>query len=63
MQQPDGMINPPHGIAIKQAYVRRYGQWDARGYEYVRKAMLRVESDVTTVEMEVKRLEKTIRLW
>ena len=63
MEAGEGWINPPHVMALMNAYARRYRKFDARGAEYVRRAAKRIENEETTVEMEIKKMNNQFRVW
>ena len=57
-------VNDPRATRLKRAYQRRFGRFDAGGVRYVQAALKRIEKEVTTMDMEVRKLEKYgVRLW
>ena len=57
-------VNDPRASRLKRAFMRRFGRFDAGGVRYVQAALKRIDKEVTTMDMEVRKLERHgFRLW
>lgn len=57
-------VNDFRASLLKTAYVRRFGRFDARACRYVQQAIKRVDKEVSTLDMEVRRLKGYgVRIW
>ena len=64
METTGGWINDPRVRALRAAAVRGYGPGIERRVEgAIRAALKRVDRGETRMEMEIRKLEKPLRVW
>ena len=51
-------VNDPRASRLKRAFQRRFGRFDAGGIRYVQAALKRIDKEVSTMDMEVRKLER-----
>jgi len=51
-------VNDPRASRLKRAFMGRFGRFDASGVRYVKAALKRIEKEVTTMDMEIRKLER-----
>ncbi len=57
-------VNDPRATRLKRAYQCRFGRFDAGGISYVQAALKRIDKEISTMDMEVRKLERHgLRLW